>query len=69
MDLEPFSRINPCGYQGLAVTQVTELVNGEELGLKTEADYMHTVEKLLLQELITRTGVYGWIDVRQTLPT
>ena len=22
MDLEPFSRINPCGYEGLAVTQV-----------------------------------------------
>lgn len=25
MDLEPFSRINPCGYRGLAVTQMTEL--------------------------------------------
>jgi lipoyl(octanoyl) transferase len=24
MDLEPFSRINPCGYPGLAVTQVAE---------------------------------------------
>ncbi len=25
MDLEPFSRINPCGYQGLQVTQLAEL--------------------------------------------
>lgn len=25
MDLEPFSRINPCGYPGLKVTQVSEL--------------------------------------------
>jgi lipoyl(octanoyl) transferase len=25
MDLEPFRRINPCGYQGLAVTQVLDL--------------------------------------------
>ena len=25
MDLEPFSRINPCGYQGLKMTQVAEL--------------------------------------------
>lgn len=25
MDLEPFGRINPCGYQGLQVTQVREL--------------------------------------------
>ncbi len=24
MDLEPFSRINPCGYQGLAVTQLSD---------------------------------------------
>jgi lipoyl(octanoyl) transferase len=30
MDLEPFSRINPCGYQGLAVTQLRNLgVNAE----------------------------------------
>ena len=25
MDLEPFHRINPCGYQGLAVTQLMDL--------------------------------------------
>jgi lipoyl(octanoyl) transferase len=25
MDLEPFTRINPCGYQGLAMTQIREL--------------------------------------------
>lgn len=25
MDLEPFSRINPCGYQGLQVTQLGDL--------------------------------------------
>ncbi len=24
MDLEPFGRINPCGYQGLAMTQLTQ---------------------------------------------
>ncbi len=32
MDLEPFSRINPCGYQGLEVTQLTNLVSDIELG-------------------------------------
>lgn len=26
MDLEPFLRINPCGYQGLAMTQVQDLL-------------------------------------------
>ena len=25
LDLEPFSRINPCGYPGLAVTRLTDL--------------------------------------------
>lgn len=28
MDLEPFSRINPCGYEGLEVTQLNDLVSG-----------------------------------------
>ena len=27
MDLEPFERINPCGFQGLEVTQLSALVN------------------------------------------
>ncbi|MGH1471735.1 MAG: lipoyl(octanoyl) transferase LipB [Cellvibrionaceae bacterium] len=27
MDLEPFARINPCGYAGLAVTQMSNLTN------------------------------------------
>ena len=26
MDLEPFSRINPCGYQGLKVTQLSDCI-------------------------------------------
>ena len=34
MDTEPFSRINPCGFQGLKVTQLTELgVNCQPLDL------------------------------------
>ncbi len=32
MDLEPFSRINPCGYPGMQVTQV------KDLGIKTTLD-------------------------------
>lgn len=28
MDLEPFRRINPCGYAGLAMTQMRDLVDG-----------------------------------------
>lgn len=31
MDLEPFSRINPCGFQGLPITQVSSLGGPSEL--------------------------------------
>src|SRR5690606_9983018 len=27
MDLQPFSRINPCGYAGMAMTQLRELID------------------------------------------
>ena len=30
LDLEPFSRINPCGYAGLTVTRVADLASGLE---------------------------------------
>lgn len=40
MDLQPFSRINPCGYRGLAITQMADLLSvapavepiGQQLG-------------------------------------
>lgn len=31
MDLEPFSRINPCGYQGMQMTQIVEKGGPDEL--------------------------------------
>lgn len=45
MDLEPFTRINPCGYAGLEMTQVSEL--GGPSGLDAVAD-------LFLPHLIAR---------------
>lgn len=42
MDLEPFSRINPCGYPGLEVTQLREL--GVEFAIqKIEQDLLRIV--------------------------
>jgi lipoyl(octanoyl) transferase len=32
MDLEPFQRINPCGYAGLQVTQMLDLGGPSRLG-------------------------------------
>ena len=37
MDLEPFSRINPCGYAGLAMTQVASLGGPDNVGMVADA--------------------------------
>jgi len=42
MDLEPFSRINPCGYQSLEVTQLSKLADALDFA---------AVEKQLLSHL------------------
>lgn len=47
MDLEPFTRINPCGYAGLEMTQVSDL------GGPTELD---TVAGTFLPNLLARLG-------------
>jgi len=39
MDLEPFSRINPCGYEGMPVTQLSEL--------KAEIDKAQITQQLI----------------------
>ncbi len=49
MDLEPFSRINPCGYQGLEVTQLKNLVSGIEIN-DVVADLQQTLLKNLSYE-------------------
>ena len=46
MNLEPFERINPCGYEGLKVTQLNDLVH-VDLG---------EVEARLLQRLMVALG-------------
>ena len=48
MDLEPFQRINPCGYQGLQVTSVLDL--GGPSGLEP-------VQRVLLDELARQFGL------------
>jgi lipoyl(octanoyl) transferase len=48
MDLEPFQRINPCGFQGLAVTQMLDLGGPSRL-----AD----VETVLVSELARQLGL------------
>ncbi|EJN6829688.1 lipoyl(octanoyl) transferase LipB [Vibrio cidicii] len=47
MDLSPFQRINPCGYQGMEMVQVSELGGPNELA---------TIEQQLIKELVNLLG-------------
>lgn len=46
MDLEPFSRINPCGYEGLEVTQLKSFVNDVAI-----SDVIDDLQQKLLKNL------------------
>lgn len=45
MDLEPFSRINPCGYEGLEVTQLKSFVANIQLSEVVENLQQRLIEK------------------------
>jgi lipoyl(octanoyl) transferase len=49
MDLSPFQRINPCGYEGLGVTQLADLA-----GIQTIAEVRPVFESALLRLLAAR---------------
>ena len=55
MDLEPYHRINPCGYKGLAVTQVLDLGGPSRLA---------EVEEVLIGEFCRQFG----FDARPAAP-
>ncbi|MDE2109025.1 MAG: lipoyl(octanoyl) transferase LipB [Gammaproteobacteria bacterium] len=46
MDLEPFTRINPCGYAGLQMTQVQDLGGPASVGAVAEALKPRLLERL-----------------------
>lgn len=51
MDTEPFSRINPCGFQGLAVTQMVDQVCAEDRAAVTMEKVKSVLVGKLLEEL------------------
>ena len=51
MDLEPFQRINPCGYEGLQVTQLVSFASAR----------LPEVEEVLLEKLAGQLG-HGILD-------
>ncbi len=46
MDLEPFSRINPCGYRGLKITRLKDLLT--DINISSVSDEL---QKILLKNL------------------
>lgn len=46
MDMEPFTRINPCGYAGLEVTQVADLGGPADVGQVAEDLKPHLLKNL-----------------------
>jgi len=54
MDLEPFNRINPCGYAGLEVTQISN-----EIKLSSIASVSDRLVELLTEALAVKQIVKG----------
>lgn len=49
MDLSPFARINPCGYEGLVMTQIAELGGPTDLDRVADDLTIHLAHELGLQ--------------------
>lgn len=56
MDLEPFGRINPCGYEGLQVVRLADLAEVE----------FGAVENHLVEELVKQLGYSEVIDGQES---
>ena len=51
MDLSPFGSINPCGFEKLPITQVADLVTGEE-------ELLQSVSRKLADALLQGLGYH-----------
>ena len=56
VDLEPFLRINPCGYAGLQMTDLATLGGGSDLDSVREKLLPHFLRHLRLQDADVQTG-------------
>lgn len=54
LDLEPFQRINPCGYPDLAMTRIKDLLPADEMPSVKE------LEEKLISRLTANLGYAGW---------
>jgi len=64
MDLSPFARINPCGYEGLSVTQLSELLASSQA-----PEAMMDVAAQRLSEALNHRLAYSNVEhIRNALP-
>lgn len=56
MDLEPFQRINPCGYQGMQMTQVQDWVESPDFSHISSRLAHHLQQQLGYTSAQTKTG-------------
>lgn len=59
MDLRPFSRINPCGYQGLQVTNLVDQLSWQpsvDIDAESAARLVNQVSGIMLNALVQRLG-------------
>ncbi len=59
MDLEPFQRINPCGYAGMAMTQMADFVPKVDI---------ESVGHQLIDQIIASMSYPGMIELGDKLP-
>ena len=56
MDLAPFSRINPCGYAGMAMVQSSDLAGPKTIEQAQKGLIKHIVEKLNVTDVKQKLG-------------
>ena len=64
MNLEPFERINPCGYAGMKMTQLADLVAGDQSQLIT----IETISQKLVTQLKKHMPYPGIQDLGNQVP-
>jgi len=57
MDLEPFLRINPCGYAGLEMIQTTDLSSLNEVATAGQALVKHLIKLFNATDIRNETGL------------
>ena len=69
VDLEPFRRINVCGYPGLGVTRLADLVPGCEMDSAARGLLRHLLERLGFEEATEATAPAGGADRYSAITT